>query len=353
VTRSLRSLHLLVPGLLGPLPALQRLGTLPDVSQLETCLARAAVADVAGRDLETTLCALFGIACGEWGGLPLAPLRLAGQGGQAEGGFWIQATPVCLRPDRDRLLLFDTRDIELPMADARELADGVCSHFSDLGWRLQLTTPHDWFLGMDTPPRIETCSLGDAFGRNIDQFLPKGEEALHWHGLLNEIQMLFHAAQTNQRREQRGEPTLSGVWFHGGGFLPRKVAAPFTRVWAGEALARGLAVQASITHTATLPDAEAVTAEAGEQLIVYDLLQRPVWRADPFDWCEGVAEFSAWLTGLVRAVGSGRLDELRLYPCNGRVYTLTAASLRRFWRRRLPLLSRLDEHRQRGISPTE
>ena len=149
MTRSLRSLHLLVPGLLGPLPALQRLGTLPDVSQLETCLARAAVADVAGRDLETTLCALFGIACGEWGGLPLAPLRLAGQGGQAEGGFWIQATPVCLRPDRDRLLLFDTRDIELPMADARELADGVCSHFSDLGWRLQLTTPHDWFMGMD------------------------------------------------------------------------------------------------------------------------------------------------------------------------------------------------------------
>lgn len=207
------ALSVVVPGLLGPMPAVQTMQPAPSDRLLELCLARARIEKFAGCDLETTLCALFGVAPDEAGGLPVAALRLVGQGGDSAGRFWIQADPVCLRPDRDRLLLLDTRDMAFTKAEAQELAADLCAHFEHLGWRLQALTPHDWYLSLDTPPRIRTCSLGDAFGRNIDQYLPRGKESLRWHGLLNEIQMLFHTAPVNQRREARGAPTVSGVWF--------------------------------------------------------------------------------------------------------------------------------------------
>ena len=339
------ALHLLVPGLLGPLPALQQVQPAPANRLLETLLARASVEQFAGDDLESTLCALFGLGPDQTRQPPVAALRLLGQGGEAADHYWMQADPVCLRPDQDRLLLFDTRDLVFPADEAEQLADEFRAHFADLGWRLLLCSPHQWYLSLDRPPRITTFSLGHAFGRNIDRFLPQGEEALRWHGLLNEIQMLFHNSAVNQRRESRGEPSISGVWFHGGGYLPSQVAAPFTRVYASDPLARGLAVLASTTHDAG-PEWHAadLQQQGGVPLIVEDALQRSVWRADPYDWCTGISEFSSRLSDLVEALRRRHWQVLYLYPCNGKVYRVTRAALRRFWRRPRPLLAYLDQH---------
>lgn len=341
---SKRTLHIVVPGLLGPLPALQGMQPAPADKLLEQLLARATVGNFPGNDLESTLAALFGVVPDDTGQLPVAAMRLVGQGGQAADNFWMQADPVCLRPDQDRLLLFDTRDMAFSETEAEELADAFRAHFSGFGWRLLLRSPHDWYLSLDQPPRIQTCSLGHAFGRNIDRFLPQGEEALRWHGLLNEVQMLFHDSAVNQRRESRGEATISGVWFYGGGYLPSRISAPFTRVYAGDPLARGMATLASIRHATLPPNAAALERQEGAQLIVDDGFQRPVWRADPFDWCEAVGDFSDRLSTLVEAVRRRQWQELCLYPCNGRLYRVNAAVLRRFWRRRQPLVSWLDQH---------
>lgn len=338
------SLHLVLPGLLGPLPAAGRLQPAPRDKLIEMLLARADIAPFPGRDLATTLGALFGLDCGSTADSPVAALRLVGQGGIETGGYWLQADPVCLRPDRDRLLLFDTRDLAIRMDEAEQLASAICDHFSDLHWKLRQPTPHDWYLRLTMPPNIETSSLGDAFGRSVDRFLPRGAEALRWHGLMNEIQMLFHQAPVNQRREQSGLQPISGVWFHGGGSLPSRLAAPFDKVWAEDPLAKGLATVAAIPCESSRPAVAALVERQGAQLIVDDRLQRPVWRADPYDWSDALAELSAWLSELVSAVRRQPLARLCLYPCNGRVYTVCRRALWRFWRRQCALCDRLEQH---------
>jgi len=41
---------------------------------------------------------------------------------------------------------------------------------------------------------------------------PKGVEALHWHQLFNEIQMLLFSHPVNEAREVRGELPVNSVW---------------------------------------------------------------------------------------------------------------------------------------------
>lgn len=338
------SLHLVLPGLLGPLPAASRLQPAPRDKLIEELLARADIAPFPGRDLATTLAALFGLDYGSQSDLPAAPLRLTGQGGGDAEGYWIQADPICLRPDRDRLLLFDTRDMAIKMDEAEQLACAICDHFSDLHWQLRQPTPHDWYLRLTLPPNIETSSLGDAFGRSIDRFMPRGAEALRWHGLMNEIQMLFHQAPVNQLREQRGLQPISGVWFHGGGSLPSRLAARFDKVWADDPLAKGLATVANIPCESAQPRVTALVDRQHAQLIVDDRLQRPVWRADPYDWSDGLAELSVWISELVAAVRRQQVGRLYLYPCTGRVYNIDRRALWRFWRRQYALCDRLQQH---------
>jgi len=324
-------LQLLVPGLRGPLP-----GQSPVVSGnalLERWLARADQQPFAGNSLEEVLCALFGVVPLPTGELPFAALSRLGDGAAADDSFWLQANPVCLRPDQGRLLLFDSVDFDLTAADAGALADRFREHFSDSGWRLEVATPQRWYLGLAEPVSLSTRPLGEVFGRNMDRFLPSGDDALRWHGLLNEIQMLFHDAPANQAREAQGKMTIGGLWLSGGGRLPQVTAGEMEQVCSDQPLARGLAVAAGIDAIPLATAGRAPWADTIGQLLVYDSLQRPVWRADPFDWQDAAAHFADWLVAGIDALRSGQFDELLIYPCDGSRFRLDRRGLRRFWRR--------------------
>ncbi len=339
---SFSKLDLLIPGLLGPMSALAGWGPLPRFPLLQTILSRAGVSKVTGRDLNSTLFGLFGIVQSPHSDLPVAAFSRLADGGEADGAFWMAASPVYLRADLDQLLLFDSERAGLVLEEAEVLAAEFNRHFEEQRWHLEVRTPGRWYLRLPLAPDLVTHPLSDVIGRSIDPFLPKGGEASHWHGLLNEIQMLFHHSPVNSEREAQGVAPINGLWFHGGGRLPILDSSPFASVRADDPLARGLAIASSVEPVAFTPDVDDYVAEEGRGLVLFDALQRSVLDADPEAWINALRRSEDWIAGVHGALRGGRVSAINLYPCNGEVYQIDATVLRRFWRRRQPLTAFLD-----------
>jgi len=327
-------LDLLVPGLLGPMPALGEIDATLKAPAIERALARATVCEVTQRDYPSTLFHLFGLSSDPSGDLPTAPFCRLADGAKDNAGYWLQASPVHLRPDGDGLLLFDAGVFELTLDEANQLADLVQEHFSDQGWRVEVYDAQRWYLSLEGQPDIQTSALADVIGRNIDRFLPKGKAAVAWHAMMNEVQMLLHTAKENMLREGRGELTINGLWLHGGGSYQSIDQVDYASVCADEPLVRGMSLAAGVEPGALPQESAELVLENGRQLVVADFLERSVLNADPYGWVESLERFDTWFEPLLEAVRTRRLDYINLYPCSGSMYRIDAGGLRRFWRGR-------------------
>jgi len=341
----LQNLHLVVPGLLGPMPTLDQVHPEPGFKPLEKWLARSNHQACPQGDLESVLFNLFGIPTGDSRNLPTAAYRRLGDGGAADSRYWLQLTPVYLRPDQDRLLLFDVEDLDLMLPEAQGLAKLFNDHFVDEGWQVEVRHPHRWYLPLEQEPDLKTYELTDVFGRNMDLFLPEGEEGIRWHGVLNEIQMLFYTAELNEQREQSGKGPVSGLWLSGGGRSTGRPQTGLGAVYGDSVLLRGLASAAGKPLAALPEQADSLLdSDGGDILVCYEQLRRSVLCADPYAWSEQVALLQRWVEPLVLAVRQKRLETLHLYPCNGQQYSIDRGTLRRFWKRPRPLVQRLDKN---------
>ena len=325
-------LDLLVPGLLGPMPALSEIDATPKAPAIERALARASVCEIAPRDYPSTLFHLFGVSGDLSGDLPTAPFCRLSDGAQDNNGYWLQASPVHLRPDGNGLLLFDAGVFKLTLDEANQLAEMVQDHFSDQGWRIEVYDSQRWYLSLKSQPDIQTSALSDVIGRNIDRFLPKGKDAVAWHAMMNEVQMLLHTAKVNMLREGRGELAINGLWLHGGGSYQLIEQADYASIIADEPLVRGMSLAAGVEPAALPQNGADLAQDNGVQLMVADFLERSVLDADPYGWVESAERFDAWFEPLLEAVRAKRLGYINLYPCNGSVYRIDAGGLRRFWR---------------------
>ena len=332
----MRTLSLLTPGLFDPLPALT--APAPQPPALLTLLARARQHSAAASDSDELLLQLFGITPAYDADVPVAVLSWLGEvDAPVADGYWLRADPVHLRADQARLLLFGPRVLAVRMDEARALAAAFNAMYDADGWRLETPHPQRWYLRLPDDPRLRTHALHAVIGRNIDSFLPQGANGKHWHGVLNEVQMLFHGSPVNAAREVQGQLPINSVWFWGGGRLPVIEPPLWTQVCSAEPCARGLAVTAGVT-VATATDITAAWSRDGgadNQLVVISELQDAVLYGDADAWCSALLNLERdWLAPALAALKSGGLDVLRLYPGNNRVYEITRAGLRRFWRRR-------------------
>ncbi|MDF1529841.1 MAG: hypothetical protein P1R74_12015 [Sedimenticola sp.] len=338
------SLHLVIPGLLGPMPALRQSDTDLQLPNLQRLLARSQQTLFPGKDLESVLFKHFGIHADEQSNLPTAAYRRIGDGAIPDDRYWLQLSPVYLRPDQDRLLLFDVEDLAFTAAEAEGFAELFNAHFAEEGWSVEVVTPQRWYLPLDTAPKLKCHELTDAFGRNMDLFLPEGDEGIKWHGVLNEIQMLFYTSTVNEQRESEGKGPISGLWISGGGRLVNKLTTSRSALYGSDPLLKGLAKMTHLPVDDRPVDANALCQLSGDVLVHYDGLQRSVLCADPFAWQQELAELEAWITPLVEAIKRGQVEKLTLYACNGHRYLINKAELRRFWKRSRPILQRLESN---------
>src|SRR6266568_5191760 len=114
-------------------------------------------------------------------------------------------------------------------------------------------------------PDMHTTPPSAAREGLIEGNLPSGPDAMRFHALMNEAQMLLHEHPVNAEREARGEPALNSVWFWGGGVIDAAKAQPFSAVITDDPLARGLALAAGIRALALPKDARSALAALGAE----------------------------------------------------------------------------------------
>lgn len=308
--------HLLVPGLFGAAPQGDERLVIPRLPRLERLLARADREPGAAGYAQTAF-ALFGQPAEAGTDPPTAPLCYAQETQTIPSGWWMHADPVHLRPDQDRLILFDGRTLEIGASEADVCVAAFNAHFAAEGLQLLAAQPTRWYLNLAAPPAVVTTSLGDVTGRNIHHFLPRGERQSYWRRLLNEVQMLFHHLGVNQQREARGAATINGLWLSGAGQFPARGQTSIRQVSGGDLLISALAANADISGD----------DELWVELAPWHALQD----ADAQAWVDA-------LQGLEQKMAHWLASDAAcsLYPCDGLNFRWRPAMRRRLWRRIRP-----------------
>ena len=338
--------ELLVPALFPARARLRAALAAQRLPALELLLARGRHAAHASTLPERWLLEQFGC-----GGAPLPAGALtafadgASTGVSSADGFWSRADPVHLRVDRDRLTLVPGAALEVSGDEAAALCEALNRHFSpELSFHP--LHPRRWCArlgavqGPDAAPTLEVA------GEDLSAHLPSGEGAGRWHALLNEIQMVLHAAPVNEARERRGEPPVNSVWLWGPGALPGGARARWRSVSADDPVALGLARLAGVAQRSLAGDLQAWMAQApegGRHLIVLEQLREPYALGDAQGYAAQLQALEAhWFAPLLAALRRHRIGMITIHVPDGAQASsceTIRGDLRRFWRLARPLAS--------------
>jgi len=261
---------------------------------------------------------------------PLAPVLLLGQTSQVVNPSEVIAClqPVHLHATRDHLILMGQNQIDLTQTESAELLKAALPFIEeDFQNALLLQGQHYWFVQAGPFASLESYSIDQAHGRNIDWWMPRdtNEEGIakRWRKLQNEIQMLWHIDPVNEEREQRVMPSINSLWISGIGKLS-DVQAPQAvqqsqQLYGPHPLLAGLAKLLNIPHS--------------------NAFKIPA--AGSFAWLENPQ--SVWPT-LSTALSNKELDEVLLidFPKGkARERVFTAKNLSKtswaFWKKAQPL----------------
>ena len=192
--------------------------------------------------------------------VPLAPVLLVGQTSQAVNPSEVIAClqPVHLHATRDHLILMGQYQIDLTQTESAELLKAALPFIEeDFQNAILFQGQHYWFVPAGPFTNLESYSIDQAHGRNIDWWMPRdtNEEGLakRWRKLQNEIQMLWHIGSVNEEREQSGMPSINSLWISGIGKLS-DVQAPqpiqqAKHLYGSHPLLAGLAKLYNIPHS--------------------------------------------------------------------------------------------------------
>jgi len=305
---------------------------------LELMLSRGRRRQRVARSADGLLFELFGYAAAE-GGLAVAAVMHSFDMKAPAGGFCFCATPVNMQPDRDRLVMMASDHLAVTLAEARQLADEFNQLFAGDGLRLDAPVSDRWYLHSSTQPEIKTQPLKSVIGQNIGHYLPVGKDAMQWHAILNEVQMLFYSSQVNEKRRLSGQPEINSFWLWGEGELPERQQNHWQHVWTNEPLSFALASLAQ-NEQASLPATAEEWLEQADQscshLLVFDALAEAVARDDRGCWRNMLETLNGdWMEPLGIALKTKSVSTVRLLSENVE-FEISGKSLKRWWKRPRP-----------------
>jgi len=332
----MKKVHIVIPDLF--LPEQLAAYACADLSlhALEKLLARGHSEPLNIDTLEDWLCGKFGV-----GEFAIAPLTLLADGVPPGSAYWLRADPVSISLQRDQTIL--QADVALTGEEAGQLCASLNAHFAGDGLCFLAPRPQRWYVQLDRAPVMGTHSLPQVVGADVHAHLPYGADALRWHSVFNEIQMLFYEHAVNQSREQRGEPSVSAVWFWGGGNKTENLLQPFAMV-AGDSELTGAFAQAAgipvVIGTDPLP--AGWTEQDVDLLLVWEGLRSSLQSADLGKWRTSVQQFEKnYAEPILAALSAGFVDQITLDILSegeSRRFVVTRFSLWKIWHMPRPLL---------------
>jgi len=342
-------LVLIIPELWAPLLSGQvRAAQLPALANVQRLLSRAHQIREEVPGYYSLLCRLFDLELASGSSLPQAALSYLSDFQSAQAGWYLRVDPVHLQIGRDKLMLQDNHQLRVTEEEAAQLITSINEFWHDQGLEVQQGAPGRWYLYLEEDPQLQTYSLQEAVGRNIQPYLMQGAARQRWQALMNEVQMLLHTSPVNAAREAQRRPSINSVWLWGEGSLSQlqsagKISVP-RRVYSDDPVATGLAKRAG-AEVFTLPDDSSGLLQSdanAEILVVMHWPAEMLAHGDIGQWLEWLLQFnSVWAHALIGAVADNVLKEITVYipgeNSRGYHYRLTPKLLSRWWRRNLSL----------------
>lgn len=194
-----------------------------------------------------------------------APVAALGAGVDVGDAWVVRADPIALEVGRDDVRL---ASVVLDLADDERAAllTLLRAHFSADGLAFVAPRADAWFALSATSYEFRSTPPETIGNRALRDCLPAGQHAGRWRRWLTETQMLLHDHPLASRS---GQP-VNGVWFSGGGGLPRSRAIPAFDALAAEGragdLLRGMAAMSRRSARPIVPLREAIDACTSDRI---------------------------------------------------------------------------------------
>ncbi|MCK4674577.1 MAG: hypothetical protein KAT61_01585 [Gammaproteobacteria bacterium] len=329
------TLHIVVPGICGPLAETQSLRDSHKVHQWLKYLSRShckpsqgnandVIASILQLKFETDF--------------PSAVLSLLANGLYDAELFYMHADPVHLRADMDHAILTSSVDLDVSDSDLDEIFETLNQHFNADGLNFFSVDKKRWFISSSSEIMMSTTPLVDAIGRNINFLLPAGEHATHWKQMLTEAQMLMHSHELNALRENAGQPSINSLWFHGSGKLPDFETDKDITLCSNHDVFDGLARHTGCRYMKAPDSVNGYTEyllscqKSSVNVLHLPELESLVNYTDVRPWMDQLAVLlEGWIYPLLKFANKNNIS-VTLYPCNEKRYQFSKYDVLKFWR---------------------
>ena len=246
------------------------------------------------------------------------------------------ADPVFLQLGVSDITLIHGPALELTKDDIDELGQYLNAFFEQqqLHWRLD----QDGYgvLQLDDYPVLSTTPLSSVSGGIFTGKLPQGQDQRKWHRLGNEIQMLLHDSEFNQRRVDEGKLPINTLWFWGAGHKRPTFDSQYNAIFADDEFSKLLATHAgqpvmAVPESFTDPETRMAN---GHTLIVLDRLWPLSQKDDYLGWMRQLEEYDKqWFQPLRKNLPLQQFVSIRIRASSGELFTYKPYHRFRFWRR--------------------
>jgi len=333
-------LHIVVPGICGPLAETQSLQHSHVLNKWINILSKSQ--EVSSTDsVNDVIASILNLTIED--DFPSAALTLLANDPYDESKHYMFADPVHLQADMDHAILTSSEDLNINAEEAALLCDSLNRHFNQDGLDFIVLQNKQWLVSTTDKIQLNTTPLVEAVGRNVNFILPEGEGATHWKKILTEAQMLMHLHEVNTAREKESKLSINSLWFHGSGNLPashKHVAGKenVSSICSNQAMLNGLANHVKCNYI-MLPEStseyiEYLLANTNNSVNVLHLsdLEHLVNYTDVDPWLGRLtALLEHWIYPLLK-VANNKNIKVTLYPCNKKQYHFSKYDFLKFWR---------------------
>jgi hypothetical protein len=337
-------LHIVVPGICGPLAETQSLNSSHVIDRLVKLLSKSHCLPSQG-NTNDVIASIFKFKFKFESNFPSATLTLMANDMYDPVMFYMHADPVHLQADMDQAVLTSSADLNITDSESAALCEMLNQHFNQDGLSFLSLNKNQWFVSSNNKITMKTTTLVDTIGRNINFILPDGEDAVRWNQILTEAQMLMHSHELNVSRENSGLMSINSLWFHGSGELTDLTNDKITNVCSNHDMLKGLASFIKCDYL-KVPDSVNEYADyllsckdGSVNMLHLAELEHLVNYTDVGPWLNQLTEsLDCWIYPLLKFANKNNI-KVTLYPCNEKKYQFSRYDSLKFWRK-----DKLEKH---------
>ncbi|GMR00840.1 MAG: hypothetical protein BMS9Abin19_0179 [Gammaproteobacteria bacterium] len=335
-------LHMIVPGICGPLAETRSLKSSLVIDRWIKTLSKSLCLPSQG-NTNDVLASIFKLKFKA--DFPSAALTLMANDMYDPAMFYMHADPVHLRADMDSAVLNSSADLNISDSESAALCNMLDQHFNQDDLNFFLLNKDQWFVSSKDNICMNTTSLIDATGRNINFILPEGKDSARWKQVLTEAQMLMHSHELNVSRENSGLMSINSLWLHGSGELTDLKNDEIINLCSDHDLLKGFARHIKCDHL-KVPDSVNEYADyllscrhGSVNVLHLTGLEHLVNYTDVIPWLDQQAEIlEYWIYPLLKFTNKNNI-KVTLYPCNEKKYQFSKYDILKFWRK-----GKLEKH---------